>query len=221
MPRLAVVFVLPLVDLAIRPNHAALTTHPAQLPLASINATISKGVPALSIHRVHSKLTLKRRFVCGSVEAISILLAIHVLSLESGAIEPGLYPSAMLQILLPFAPVGAAVSMQVSTEAVSHVVRPLALVNVTIEFDKASSTSSSVVLELTLVDSDPLLLNSSTAMPFATKPLSSVEGQLAAVFYSSSWSLLEKVLCTCLLTLLRDNICIGDAGAHPSKPNSS
>mmetsp|Transcript_53321 Transcript_53321/g.98596 ORF Transcript_53321/g.98596 Transcript_53321/m.98596 type:complete len:248 (+) Transcript_53321:264-1007(+) len=219
--RFAVIFVLPLVNLTIGPNHATLATHPAQLPLSGVDATISKGVPALSIHSIHAELTLERRLVCGSVETISVLLSVNILPLKSGTIKPGLYPPAMLQILLPFASVGTAISMQVGTEAVRHIIRPLALVNIAIQLDKTPSASGSVVLELTLIYAYPLLLNPSASMPFPTKPLSSVERQLPAVLYCCSRSFLEQILCVGLLTFLRDRVRIGHAGAHPTKPRPS
>jgi len=64
MPRALVVFVLALKASTIWPDHATLTVHPAPLPLAHVNSTISMDILSVAIHGIKEELTLKDRLIC-------------------------------------------------------------------------------------------------------------------------------------------------------------
>mmetsp|Transcript_37556 Transcript_37556/g.99844 ORF Transcript_37556/g.99844 Transcript_37556/m.99844 type:complete len:220 (+) Transcript_37556:385-1044(+) len=120
------------------------------------------------------KLTLVRRVVGGLVNTLTVLLAMPVTPLEGGPVQPGFDASTMLEIFLPLALVRAAVCVYVGALTVGLVVKPLALVDITVNLHEPTLAHRPVVGKLSLIDTDAFLLDLSKSMPFVAKPLSSV-----------------------------------------------
>ena len=145
-PMLFTIMKLALVHPSVRPGIHSLTVFLIVDVLAVIHSAVGPSELAFSVHLIISPFSIILRTVSPLKYAGAMLFAFQIVSVEEGAIRPGLSSSTFLLVLIPLSFVRRSFGVVVVAYAVGLVVDPLTFEHIAICKNEAAIAISHVIL---------------------------------------------------------------------------
>jgi len=125
--------------------------HFITLPVTFISFTIGPYVPSEPLDFIDFKITLIDAAVCKVQTTLSMLLALFVLPFVPGTVRPRLYSSPLLLVFHPISRVRRSVCMQILPVAMSFVVAPEAIIDITISMRQFTLAIGFIIFPLSFI----------------------------------------------------------------------
>jgi len=177
---LLIIDVFALVALAIRPLENTVSVHLIVSPVACVFSSVRPFVRAVPLDVIIDEFTLIAITVSPRELADALLHALAVVALKFAAVGPSLNTLTILSVMLPEATIQRAVLMEVEAKAMSFVIFPLSLVDVTVFVQQAAVVIRLVFIPVALIETTirPDLDTTSLPHRLVFEPLTDVAGAI-------------------------------------------
>lgn len=137
---------------AIRPFHDSLAAHASIEPVACVPTPIVPLVTAEALELIVLEVTFVGAPICPASFSLTTLSTCNKVADKGRFVRPDLHPQSVLLVFDPEATMFCTICVHIGTKAIGLIIRPIALINVSISMDQSAIVIDAIIEKIALVE---------------------------------------------------------------------